>query len=239
MFQNCAVLGFEKLSEISRAMTVSDRYRNVYIRTKNFLTSYRALSDGRTALEILRQHLEREKFLFSEWKIHWIATCTLLRSSIDLFRQDINSCISKDIREALRKEWEEIGADRERHAIFWDFLRKERDSVIHHYKWSAYQVWLDKEGNQVSPTLSLLRVEPNAKSTVIEMQHGRYEGKNSIELFESAANWVEERIFSAISNAGFDPEEERNLITFKPREKIGKAELRGITLRLSSNDEDA
>ncbi|MER9493976.1 hypothetical protein NKI86_19355 [Mesorhizobium sp. M0320] len=102
-------------------MTVPTKYANSYVPVKYFLSSYRALSDGRSGIRHLDERLAEATFLLSEWKVIWIGTCAILRTSIDLFRVDAKSCLSPGIRHEITVEWNAIKDQREDHAIFWDF----------------------------------------------------------------------------------------------------------------------
>src|SRR5579863_665257 len=52
------------------------------------------------------------------------------------------------------------------------------------------------------------------------MRGGHYDGRNSLDLLRESADWVEDRIISAIMRAGFDPEERRSLGSFIPAPKL-------------------
>lgn len=199
-------------------MTLPSQYPSHHVPVKYFLASYRALSDGRTGVRLLEEKLEKStRSLLSEWKVLWIGTCTILRTSIDLFRIDGESCLALRIREEIKAEWHAIRAEKEKHAIFWEFLRKERDSVIHQYEWRAYETWIKPDGTFRGPKLSLLIMEDDdgAKPAIL-MNDGFFKGRDSLELLREGADWVEARIFSAVRRAGFDPDEARNLASFLP-----------------------
>lgn len=196
-------------------MTVSTTYANSYIPVKYFLSSYRALSDGRSGIRHLEEQLATTTFLLSEWKVIWIGTCTVLRSAIDLFRVDMKSCIAPQIREEIAAEWKAIKNRKDEHAIFWEFLRKERDNVIHEYRWRAYEAWMKPDGTFRAARLSLLILDDDGARPVLKMRGGAFEGRDSLELLKESADWVEARIFGAIRRAGFDPEEKRNLLHFR------------------------
>lgn len=198
-------------------MTIPSKYSHHYIPTKYFLLSYRSLTDGQRAIRLLGQQLAADSFWLSDWKIHWIAATTLLRSSIDLFRQDAKSCLPHALRIGFQDEFDAIRADKAQHSIFWDFLRHERDAIIHHYKWQAYEAWIAEDGNEIEVSRSLLVGRPENVMSVLLMREGAFKGRNSVELLKEAEEWVEARIFSALTRGGFDPEERRNLVTFAPR----------------------
>ncbi|MER9776274.1 hypothetical protein [Mesorhizobium sp. M0220] len=198
-------------------MTVPTKYANSYVPVKYFLSSYRALSDGRSGIHHLDERLAEATFLVSEWKVIWIGTCAVLRTAIDLFRVDAKSCLSLRIRQEITVEWNAIKDQRENHAIFWDFLRQERDNVIHEYQWRAYEQWIKPDGTFRATRLSLLALADDDAKPVLLMKGGPFEGRNSLDLLKEGADWVEARIFGAIRRAGFDPEERRGLVHFQPR----------------------
>jgi len=201
-------------------MTVPLEYRNIYIPVRYFLTSYRALSDGKTGIRHLEEHLQSSTFLLSEWKVIWIGACTLLRTSIDLFQVDARSCISQQIREEIHAEWNSIKQKKEHHRIFWEFLRKERNNIIHEYEWAAYEVWMDQDGTTRPARMSLLDIKPKDVSSVLVMRGGPYKGRNSLDLLKESAEWVEAMIFGTIRRTGFDPDENRNLVNFQKRPPV-------------------
>ena len=156
----------------------------------------------------------------SEWKIVWIGACSILRTSVDLFKLDAKSCINLEIRKEIRSEWDLIAKNKNDHPIFWEFLRKERDNIMHEYQWTAYEVWLDEDGFTQAPRMSLLSVQPENMSMVLLMRDGHYKGRNSLDLLKESAEWVKQRIFGAINRAGFDPEENRRIGDFQVRPKV-------------------
>ncbi|CDZ37669.1 Hypothetical protein NGAL_HAMBI1145_39850 [Neorhizobium galegae bv. officinalis] len=195
-------------------MTLPINIPPMYVEIKYFLNSYRALSDARSGIRHLEDYLRDASFLLSEWKVIWIGSCTILRTCIDLFQVDARSCINADLRQAVAAEWASIKLHKDQHPIFWEFLRKERDNIIHEYEWAAYEAWLKDDGSVVRPTLALFADRPEDVRTVLMMRGGMYTGRNSLELLREGADWVEERIFSAIGKAGLDPEERRELRSF-------------------------
>ena len=114
-------------------MSYPPNYPPIYIPIKWFLSSYRALSDGMSGIRLLEARLREKNFHLFEWKIAWIGTCAILRTAIDLFRVDSKSCINADIRREILEEWNSIKKDKYSHAIFWEFLKKERASLCKKY----------------------------------------------------------------------------------------------------------
>jgi len=206
-------------------MTVPPKYADIYVPVKYFLTAHRALSDGKTGIRQLEEHLGSTNILLSEWKVIWIGACALLRTSISLFTVDAKSCINRRIREEIRMEWASIKERRDEHPIYWEFLRKERNNIIHEYNWAAYEVWMEQDGTIRPARISLLSLRPQDVSSVLIMRDGRYKNCNSLDLLKESAEWVESRIFEAIRRAGFEPDEERNLVNFQKRPTVEKTLL--------------
>jgi hypothetical protein len=208
-------------------MTMPIKYLNSYRPAKYFRASYRALSDGRIGIQYLEDQLEKASFLLSEWKVIWIGTCALLRSSIDLFRVDMKSCIAAEIRREIAIEWKSIKDYAEEHAIFWEFLRKERDNVVHEYNWRAYEAWIKPDGTFRAPQQSLLKIDDDGARPALLMRGGHFSGRNSLDLLKEGADWVEHRIFDTIRRAGFDPDEQLGLVNFQPRPILRASLLTG------------
>ncbi|WP_460931973.1 hypothetical protein [Shinella zoogloeoides] len=204
-------------------MTLPNNIPPLYIEVKCFLNSYRALSDARSGIRHLEAYVQERSFLLSEWKVIWIGTCTILRTCIDLFRVDARSCINAEIRRCISEEWHAIKRDKDQHPIFWEFLRRERDMVIHEYNWAAYEAWLKEDGSIERPTLALLAARPEDTRTILAMRDGFYQGRNSLELLQEGADWVETRILEAIRSAGFDPDERREINSFKTLKQDGRS----------------
>jgi hypothetical protein len=102
-------------------MTVLFEYWHRYLPVKYFLNSYRALSDGKSGVRHLEEHIRAAPMLLSEWKVVWIGACAVLRTSIELFKLDAKSCINPKIREEIRAEWNSIGKNKEDHPSSGNF----------------------------------------------------------------------------------------------------------------------
>ena len=184
---------------------------------KYFPASYKCFQDGSRAVSMLEQELEGSKLLLSDWKIHWVAACSLLRTSIALFAHDARLCVSKDLAEGFAVRWKEIKANAHEHAIYWDFLHAERNNILHEYKWSAYSLYLDLEGKIANPTPSVFLLLSDQYVSTLRIRSGRYSGQQAIDVIKEARDWVEEQILTTISSVGLDPDEERNARTFQRR----------------------
>ncbi|MEM1133141.1 MAG: hypothetical protein AAGH53_09400 [Pseudomonadota bacterium] len=197
-------------------MTISSRYANNFVPIKYMLSSYRALSDGRAGTMHLESILEDNKLVLSRWKVVWSGTCATLRTAVELFRVDSRSCLNEAIRHELCSEWDQIKKNDQDHKIYWHFLRAERNNIMHEYKWTAYEVWMKPDGTVQSPPSILALALGHDNATIsLPMRSGPFEGQDSLELLKEAADWVEARIFAAITRAGYDPDEKRGVFDFR------------------------
>lgn len=202
-------------------MTIPSKYSSFEFPIKYYLASYRALSDGRSGILQLEDKLDNANVLLSEWKIVWIGTCTTLRTAIDLFRSDAKSCLVAGVREEIISEWNAIKSDKTAHAIFWEFLRHERDSVLHQYKWSAYEAWIKPDGTLRPRKMSLLIMkDDDGARPALMMNDGPFKGQSSLDLLKQSADWVEDRIYAAIRRAGYEPDENCRIDELIPALKL-------------------
>ncbi|MWD28058.1 hypothetical protein E0K89_011275 [Aquicoccus sp. SCR17] len=207
-------------------MTLPTKYQHNFLPIKYHLASFRAYRDGVSGIAQLRDLLDESDGRLFEWKLTLLGTFTALRSSIDLFRKDKRSCLPDKIRVELEEEWKAIRKGGSEHAIFWDFLRKERDLIIHEYEWSAYEAWLSPDGLRHDLPSALLADMPEGAKPVLLLRSGPFKGRECLELLDESASWCESRIFSAIERAGYDPSELRSVVDFKkPSEFKGKSLL--------------
>lgn len=196
-------------------MTTPLEFQNIAVPVKFFLVSHRALTDGKLGIYYLENHLKSASFLLSDWKVIWIGVCSILRVAVDLFQVDSRSCINEKIRREIGREWKLISANRQDHPIFWEFLRKERNNILHQYEWSAYEAWMKADGTLDISNRGILSLKSDDATPVLLMRGGHYDGQNSMDLLRESAEWLEQRIFGAIRRAGFDPEESRKIGTFE------------------------
>lgn len=198
-------------------MPLPNKYSEYYFPIKYFTASYKCFLDGSRAVSMLEEELADSKMYLSDWKIHWVAACSLLRTSIALFVHDARICVSKDLAAGFSSRWKEIKANAHQHAIYWDFLHAERNNILHEYRWSAYSLYLDREGKVANPPPSLLVLLSDEYVSTLRIRSGRYSGRQAIDVIKEARDWVEEQILVSIRSVGLDPDEERNSRNFQSR----------------------
>jgi hypothetical protein len=72
----------------------------------------------------------------SEWRLHWVAGIALLRT-IGHVLDKADATVSPRHRGEIDQLWEGWKSDRARSSIFWDFIEKERNSLLKTYAFGA------------------------------------------------------------------------------------------------------
>lgn len=205
---------------------LQDRYFELGV----LLSCNRALADAKRGHMQLVEQIETEAMLLSDWKITWAGTCAVARATMHLMRNDAKSCLNERLKEELKAEFEHVGRDRDRHKIFWEFLYTERNALLKEYKWSAYKIYLDENGDRLA-SMGLLNTVLAAKNSELRIEAGAYKGRLALEVLQEAIEWAEDRIVSAVNRAGFDINEQ---VHFRTWSKKPKTELEDTLLGRAS-----
>lgn len=210
--------------------------QNRYFELGVLLSCNRALSDARSGHRQLVEQIETGPMLLSDWKITWAGTCAVARATMHLMREDAKSCLNEALKQELQTEFDRVGKERDRHPIFWKFLYSERNALLKEYKWAAYKVYLDENGDRLG-SMSLLTTFVTAKKSELRIQSGPYEGQLALDVLEEAIDWVDKRINSAVNRAGFSLKERVHFSTWS---KMPKSEqdttLFGQSLKTSKDE---
>jgi hypothetical protein len=75
----------------------------------------------------------------TEWKVFWVAGVATLRI-IGHVLAKVDGSISAIHKAEITRLWDEWKADRSEHAIFWDFIEEERNSILKTYEFGAQLV---------------------------------------------------------------------------------------------------
>lgn len=204
---------------------------NITMPVKSYLACYRANDDCQHAIKILQQ----EPISFSQWKVQWAGICALLKTSIHLMRaKDAKSCLPLPLRNSLLHAWQELGRNKDKHPIFWEFIDKERHNILKEYEYSAYEVIIAEDGTIKKPYRSLLSIMAEGEKRDLIIKHGYFQGKVALDLLMEASEWIEEYIFQAIREAGYDPEEMRRTTALLPPLPPSQQEATNRTLFIQS-----
>lgn len=153
------------------------------------------LQDCRVALALLEDE-PRE----SEWRVHWIAAVTLLRS-VGHVLSKVDGGISPKVRataDSLFAEWKGSAPE---HEIFREFIEDERNNILKEYSFAVSEgpvelgLVFGDVGGPVATEVVTIR-----ENVYRPMSHGFYEGEDGRTLIEMAIDWWERQL-TAIDEA--------------------------------------
>ncbi len=153
------------------------------------LRSRVALTDAQRAFEMLEKCTDED-----EIRVYWVAAVALARTSIDVLGK-IDRLNSPTAKEAVEKNWDKIKKNiAGEHNIFWNFLKPERDVLLHQYEKNA------------ELSLQQFLVTHNGKPVVNDgktithtmdfffLASGPYEGEDGRDILKDALDWVDKQI---------------------------------------------
>lgn len=184
-------------------MSIPHKYGNHRLQTNFFLSSYRASLDCDYEIKLMREgNLGR-----FDWRVRWAGLCSLLNSSVYLMRhKDAKGCFPDSVKLALIEKWNEIGANREAHPVYWEFIRKERNNILKEYEFAAYEAILDPDGNpRPKPILYMLS---QGEMEALVIRGGRYHGQLALNVASEGVQWIQSTVNTCLRNAGFEPDKE-------------------------------
>jgi len=210
--------------------------RNRYFEVGTLPASNRALRDAKRGISNLENRLAQRYTLLADWKVEYVGVCALLRAAIHLIQIDSKSCHSKSVTEELKREWQLIKSEKDKHAIYWEFINKERNSILKEYQWGSYKQYFDESGDPIlAKDLSLLTMFGGGNTSDLRIRGGPFDGRETLEVLAEAANWVEGRISSALSRAGYSLTDRVHFMSWAKMPKPEKSLLSEM-LNLETDD---
>lgn len=125
-----------------------------------------------------------------ELRVYWFATMGLLRTSFDVLDK-VDRKKSTELSTAISAQWKRITENKAANAIFFDFIKAERDLLLHQYEQNAEYdcaplvVFTDDDkpfwdGEEFYEFLAI--------------SSGPYEGQDPRDLVVEAYDWLSARI---------------------------------------------
>jgi len=153
------------------------------------------LQDCRVALALLESETRD-----SEWRVHWVAAVTLLRSVGHVLAK-VDGGVNPNVRAAadsLFMEWKGTAPE---HEIFREFIEDERNNILKQYSFAVSEgpvelgiVFGEVDGSVTTEPVTIL------ENIYRPMSHGFYEGEDGRTLIEMAIDWWEQQL-AAIEEA--------------------------------------
>lgn len=153
------------------------------------------LKDCRVALDLLENEARD-----SEWRIHWVATISLLRT-VGHVLSKVDGRINPKVRAAADRLFKQWKGDNARHEIFREFIENERNNILKEYSFAISEgpvelglVCREVDGSLTEETVTI------RENIYRPMSDGFYEGEDGRTLIEMAIDWWEEQL-TAIDKA--------------------------------------
>jgi len=152
------------------------------------LVARQALKDCHVAWAKLELALEPRDWIDRpDWRVEWIAVVTLLRAVghvLDKIDGDHNPAIRAAVDGAWRR-WKSGGE----HAIFRDFIDRERNNVLKNYRFSAaHRTRVVRNPGRVLEEGFYI---PYVEREFFEMEDGPFKGRDARDLIRDAMVWWE------------------------------------------------
>ena len=148
------------------------------------LVARKVLADCETAHQLLK----KEKMESATWRVHWVGCLALLRAVGDILHKVDGKADTKH-RDVITAKWDDWCADKLATAIFWDFIRAERNNLLKEYKFGVEPgpVYLvDEEGNR----LTTEDAEPFVTGDdFFNLSHVGFENREGRDVIDEAIEW--------------------------------------------------
>jgi hypothetical protein len=131
------------------------------------------LEDCRGALDDLD---DKYKLQGSKWRRRWAATLALLRAVGNVLKNVDKKSDSK-LSDAIQMKWKDQENSKPNPAIFWEFIKKERDQLLKEYTTHAGQGVTVRIGH------------PEGSVCSYRMQGGPFKGRDPRDVVREAIEW--------------------------------------------------
>jgi len=146
------------------------------------------LDDARLAHQQLDSVLDPPRF-----RVFWAASCALLRAVGNVL-ESVDNKGSVQRSAAIDAAWVRWKTDRQTHAIFWEFIKAERDLIL-----KEYAMRIDIGEQRVvsrDPISGQESVETLGPEYYIPLTEGPFAGMDARELVRDALHWWDEQLTS-------------------------------------------
>ena len=160
------------------------------------------LSDCELALEFLEQGTTDQV-----WRVHWFAAVALVRSVGDVLDKvdGKQSAYERPVKDAY-KAWK---SDREANKIFWEFIKAQRDRLVHEYDTDAHPtdnaiIMLElslatSAGGSLQKQNEIVELAQNSYRPMLA---GPWEGDDARDVLQEAIDWWKRELAKIDEAAG-------------------------------------
>lgn len=141
------------------------------------LSAWDVLRDCEHAFEML----ETEES-FDRFRVVWVAAIALVRAVGHVLHK-VDGGKDQKLKKIIEDTYKSWKADKESHAIFWDFIEFERNTVLKQYEFGFF---FDPIGIIVPAEDKIFELDDGLFCPIGE---GRYEGEDCRDVLEEAIKW--------------------------------------------------
>jgi hypothetical protein len=126
----------------------------------------------------------------AKWRVKWAGSVALLRAVGHVLLYE-DAPTDPELKQRMKERFSLWKEEREDNAIFWNFIVKERDSLLKHYRFGAYIEDHVGLGTMVDGTTDIHALEGD----LYRPFEGDYRpGDDSRDIYEEAVNWWSKQI---------------------------------------------
>ncbi len=121
---------------------------------------------------------------FSVYRVSWAAVVSLLRA-VGHVLQKVDGPASPTLAKAIADHWRSWKADPSAHAIFGDFIEKERNNVLKQYTFGYTEDSVEVHSTGADGVTRVYQAVPFH----MRIHGGRFDGQDGLDVARSAAQW--------------------------------------------------
>lgn len=153
-------------------------------------TARKVLADCKKAHDLLEVESDTARF-----RLLWVSGVALARSVGHVLRK-VDSRRDPRTRRSIDEAWERWKSDRKTHALFWEFIREERNNILKEYEFGFLSGPMDV---LVTPNDEVFVLDDNLFCPI---SGGRFAGEDCRDILADAIAWWERELSTIDSHEG-------------------------------------
>ena len=131
----------------------------------------------------------------SEWRRNLASLLTLLRAVGHVLHK-VDAARDGKLEAVIKPWWKTLNQEKHSHPLFWEFIKRERNSFIKQYETAARQVMVGYVGAvNYSISTGEYKSDPYRPSEYQQqMRIGHFSGRDLIDVASEAVAWWEEQL---------------------------------------------
>jgi len=127
------------------------------------------------------------------WRRRWVAVLALLRAVGDVLDK-VDGRANRRLAEVLKRERKQLAASKPKPQIYWNFIRDERNFVLHEYKFRAFP-YARGTGTElavrsrVSGKMMIAKGNNDHELHITLLLDGPFKGQREVDVVAEAIQW--------------------------------------------------